>query len=121
MKVGVFWYEDAHRYRAFQNLYEDANEQHRKFAAWFKEATALERHLRQEGHEPVRVLTTPKAFCDWCKSHGRSLDASSRTAFAHEQIEPAQRIQDLGQAVETALSNPQFLVHGPLMNKQYRK
>jgi hypothetical protein len=121
MKVGLFWYEDAHRYRAFQNLYTDAYKQHRKFATWLKDATALERQLRQNGHEPVRILTTPKTFCDWCTAHGRSMDASSRTAFAHEQIAPAQQIQDLGKAVETAVSNPKFLVHGPLVNEEIRK
>lgn len=121
MKVALFWYENAHRYREFQNLYEDANAQHRKFTAWLKDATDLERQLRRDGHEPVRVLTSPRAFRDWCKAHGRSMDASSRSVFAHEQIAPEHRNQDLSQAIERAIDDPNLLLHGPLINRKIFK
>ncbi|MGE8047733.1 hypothetical protein [Pseudomonas kurunegalensis] len=121
MPVALFWYENAHRYREFQNLYEDAHLQHEKFSAWQKDAMALERRLRQEGQEPVRVCTTPKLFRQWCDAHHMGMNASSRSAFARAQIVPAQETMALGEAVALAHDEPGFLKNASLVFKSFPK
>ncbi len=83
MNVAVAWY-DATQWAKLKLIAEDADILDDTYEAWQRNATNLERSLRQKGIEIHRVSIDVDALAIWCKSQKKRIDSQARSAYAAE-------------------------------------
>ncbi len=83
--VGIAWYR-SELYDRIRDVMADGISFPKTHASWRQKAARMERELRRQGMEPVRVDIDPDRFASWCAAHGVSPDSESRDRFVRESL-----------------------------------
>jgi hypothetical protein len=82
--TGIAWYKNADDYDRLKAMFTDGWKLLDTYESWQKSAQNLYDKLTREGHFVVKAYIDPDTFPDWCKAHGKTLDAQGRTAYGNE-------------------------------------
>lgn len=82
--IGIAWYREAD-YDALCALFTDGDLLPSTFLQWQDKAEQLRKRYLREGYVVVKAHIEPQGFAAWCRTHGKNLDASGRTAFANAE------------------------------------
>ena len=83
--VGIAWYR-SEWYDRIREVMADGISFPKTHASWRQKAARMERELRRQGMEPVRVEIDPEQFAGWCASQGVAPDSEARDRFVRESI-----------------------------------
>ena len=84
--IVIAWYA-AEDWATIKARAADADKMDDSYADWLAGAMKLERTLRKQGTETLRVLVAPGALTLWCVMRGLKNDAAARSKYAAELAE----------------------------------
>jgi hypothetical protein len=81
--VGVAWYrpEDYERAKA---MFKDGQNLPDTFDSWLTTAKKVYQKLAGEGLIVEKAYIDPDTFPEWCRTHGKEMDARGRMDYARE-------------------------------------
>ena len=83
--VGIAWYRPE-RYDRIREVMADGISFPKTHASWRQKAGRMERELRRQGLEPVRVDIDPDAFSRWCSEQAVAPDSEARDRFVRAAV-----------------------------------
>jgi hypothetical protein len=88
--VGIAWYKPE-CYDRIREVMADGVSFPKTHASWRQKAGRMERELRRQGAEPVRVDVDPDEFARWCAELAMPPDSEARDRFVRGRIGPGAR------------------------------
>ena len=83
--VGIAWYREE-SYERIMALMGDGASFPKTHASWRHKAARMERELKRQGFQPVRVEVDPAAFQRWCARQGTPPDSEARNRFVEMEV-----------------------------------
>ena len=83
--VGIAWYRPE-SYGQVMELMADGASFPKSHASWRQKAGRMERELKRQGNQPVRVEVNPTVFAGWCKDREFPADSEARARFVAEAV-----------------------------------
>ncbi|MDZ7843031.1 MAG: hypothetical protein U5R46_19760 [Gammaproteobacteria bacterium] len=81
VRIGVAWYT-SEQWRSVRDSAADPEKLEATYEEWVTVAEDALKQIAEAGVIPEKVFVDAKEFCKWCRSSGRTNEASTRAQYA---------------------------------------